>query len=272
LSAIETLCDIIAQRGKASKPSYKSKAGFSALEQARLICDDGKVQSVLCDACDDPHSAAVIFEGGTYGHFCPDAGFVKLAPQRIKATKADVGNLVSALSEVLSCKRRKSTPISGETWRVGGLDTSDGQLAVYFHPVLRDERDAKDLRNALASEMRSQFRLVLTAAGTLAIDGANIALLADVFEVSDADGSLALSMDPRQIVGAQDQSSPGRPSLYKDNLRALILERIAEGKALPGRNAEARALRDIYPEKYPEKTSPSLPTIQKHLTKIRAGS
>ena len=120
--------------------------------------------------------------------------------------------------------------------------------------------------------MRSQFRLVLTASGALAVDGAYIALLADVVEVSDTDGSTVFALNPREIVGVQDQTSPGRPSPYKDNLSALILERIADDTALPGRNAEARAIRDIYPKKYSQETSPSLPTIQKHLTKIRTGS
>ncbi|MFK7878086.1 MAG: hypothetical protein AB8B71_20340 [Paracoccaceae bacterium] len=273
MTAIETLSAIIAQRGKASKATYEFKSGFALLAEAGLVRVQGIVQSMLCDACDGPHDAEVIHENGVYGCYCPDAGFVALDDHSsIRAVVPDTEKLVSELANILSCKRRKSTPVQNDTWRVGALDTSGGDLAIYFHPSLQTEQDVRDVNAALAQEVRAAFRLVLTAQGRLTPAGAKSAQLSDIIELIPHTGTLATFADPITMAGAPRHIKNGRPSDYAAKLTAIFLQRIEAGAALSGRNEEARAVADIYRQKHPDETAPSLPTIKRHLTELRAGS
>ncbi len=272
MSALNTLCNVIAQRCIVSKASCKELEGFGKLIADGLLHDDYVVQSVFCDACDDPHDAEVVYDQGKYGHFCPNFGFVQLSRENLIGIRPDIGKLVESLAEVLDCKRRKASPIHGDTWRIGALDTQAGDLVLYFAPTLNDEMCAKGVAIALTQEMNAAFRLVLTANGTLTVSGSKTALLNEVFELTGEGHTLSLLVDLNLIVGAPSKIRNGRPSPYATKLTNLILTRIADNTARSGRNSEARAIDQLFRAKYSKDQPPSLPTIQRHITKHRTGS
>ncbi len=272
MTAIETLSSIIAQRGKASKSFYHGHAGFDLLAQTGFIRDSGLVQSVPCDACDDPHDAELVFEHDTYGYHCPDVGFVGLTVLSSRAIQPDIGKLVADLADAFDCKKRKSTPVKDETWRIGALETPAGDLALYFHPRLETEHDAHAVEAALLQETRAVFRLIISAVGTLSAPNAKGVQLSEIVEFGGDSGKLASLTDLRTVVGAPQEPSNGRPSPYAVKLSRLILGRIEEGSAIAGRNAEAREIGDIYTAKYPTEKAPSVSTIKRHMTNLLGGS
>lgn len=272
MNALDTLCNIIAQRGIASEKLHKREVGYDLLLARSLLRNNCVVQSVACDACDDPHDAQVVFEDGTYGHYCPDFGFIQLDDFDIKGVQADIAKLVGMLADTLDCKRRKATPIRSDVSRIGALDTPKGDLVLYFTPVLRDETQAQNVMAALGQEVHAAFRLILTAEGALSVAGAKTACLAGVFDLSDRGRTLETIVDPRVIVGAPKEIQNGRPSPYATKLAGLILPRIADGSALTGRNAEARVIGQLFQSKYPSEKQPSVSVIRKQVTKLHGGS
>lgn len=272
MTAVETLSSIIAQGGKASKAFYQRRGGFDLLAGSGFVRCRGVVQSVVCEECNDPHDAEVVFANGSYGIYCPDAGFAELTAQSIEAIQPDIGRLVADLAGVFDCKRRKSTPVHGETWRIGAIDTPAGDLVLYFHPSLQTEQDVRAVEVALLHEVGAMFRLVITAVGKASVLNAKTVQLADIVEVVSGAANLATIADPRTIAGAPKVPNTGRPSPYAEKLSSLILRRIEDGSALPGLNAEARAIGDLYSAKYKAEQVPSFSATKRHITKLRAGS
>lgn len=270
MGGVETLESIVAQRGKASMRYYQCRNGFDLIVGAGLVRVGGVVQSVPCDACDTPHDAEVAFADGTYGIYCSEAGFVPLDVASISAIEPDTQKLVSELASAFDCKRRKSAPIHGKTWRIGAVDTPTGDLALYFHPTLQDDIDVREVQAAFANEVGSAFRLILTAKGTLSASGSKTARLSEMVELASATQAFVPIANPRTIAGAPQAANYGRPSPYADKLASLIGQRANAGHTLNGHNAEARA--QLYRARHPDEPAPSLPTIKRFITKYRTGS
>jgi hypothetical protein len=240
LSAIDVLCEIIAQGGKARAASFCVRRGYSALLDGGYLRETGMVQAICCQDCDDPHDAEVVFDGGQYGILCPDLGFVPLSRGQVAAVVPDLPRLVADLADAFDCKRRKTAPLQGEAWRVGAVETAGGDVTLYFHPRLKSEQDLRDLRSALSREVKSPFRLILTADGGLPFEDAKTAQLCDVVELNCETSALTATVDPGAIVGAPVKRVGGTPNIYGETLTRLIRSRVEYGIALPGRSAGAR--------------------------------
>jgi len=230
------------------------------------------VQAICCQECDDPHDAKVAFDGGRYGVMCPDLGFVPVAREEIAAVVPELSQIVTALADAFGTKRRKTTPLHGETWRIGATTSQGYDVVLYFHPCLTSEHDVFALRAALSRESRSPFRLVLTARGVLPVPEAQVALLTDVIEFEASTGTLIPTSAPSVIVGAPIKRVGGAPNIYGDTLRQLIQSRIEGRAALRGRNEEAKAIESELRKRDPNAKVPSLPTIKRYLSQARGGS
>lgn len=272
MTAVATLAKIIAQRGKSSQAYFQHQIGYDQLVETGFVRVHGIAQSVFCVSCDDPHDAEVVYQSRTYGYYCPEAGFASLDDHNIRAVEPNIAKLVTDLAIVFDCKRRKSTPVNGNTWRIGAIDTPAGDLTLYFHPSLQRESDVGEVRAAFANEINSAFRLIITAIGALPVSGAKTARLTDIVELVDSAGSLAAISAPHTIAGAPLAAKNGRPSTYAGKLSSLISQRSETGEALNGRNEEAKAVAQRYRARHPKETTPSLPTIKRHITLFRAGS
>jgi len=136
VSGIDLLCEIIAQGEKPGAASFNNRPEYSLLLRGGYIRDGGVVQSVVCQDCDDPHDAEVLFEDGKYGYVCPAHGFVSLDRGSVSNIKPDVAKIVSGLADAFGCKRRKTSPVSGTTWRIGVVESLGGDIGLYLHPRL----------------------------------------------------------------------------------------------------------------------------------------
>lgn len=272
MSATSRLCEIIAQGGKVSADIDGVDDGFAALARHGYLRDAGVLASIVCNECDAPHSAPVVYEADGYGHYCPEVGFLTLDIARLAAFLPDVPKLIDRLSEALGCRRRKSSSVYGETWRIGAAQTDAATVMLYFHPTLTTEDDARDLHNALAREARSEWRLVVTAQGALPMAGLAIVQLDDLAEINVTTGALSVIADLGILAGVPRKNPGGRPRAHGDLLGPLIAGRIRDASAVDGINAEAREVRYAFAAKYPDRPVPSDSAIKRYIREARGGS
>lgn len=267
MTVARALAEIIAERGPVCAAAFGFKAELESLSNAGFVDQLGVVQSVHCNDCGTPHDADLHFESGQYGIHCPELGFVPKERSEVAAIKANLKHLVENLASKLECKRNKSTPIHGETWRVGVMQGTVADVTVYFHPVMRDESDLRALNDALARETRARFGIVITATGTLSSPPFQSVLLEDCVAF-DADlGRFIFEVDLPLLAGISVKNTGGRPSPYAQNLTKIILARKNKGETLPGINAEARAIHANYQTLHTTGPVPSLSAIKRAMKK-----
>ncbi len=271
MQPIDLLCEIVSQKGKVAASRYSHAPCFSALLTHGFLERSGMIQSLPCLNCDAPHDADIVYHDGRAGFFCPDTGFVPVSADEIGAVRANVPKIIDGLANAFDCRARKSSPVAGETWRVGKVSREAGDIAIYFHQTMQVERDATDIAAALAQEPGSTYRLILSAAGKLQGAGTVTVSLSDVVEL-DVFGSRFRSVaDLRDLVAAPRKNPGGAPNRYSETLTALIKQRILDSTALDGRNAEARAVLSDFIQSNPRSSPPSLSSVQDYVTKVRAG-
>ena len=179
------------------------------------------------------------------------------------AVRPNIVRLVADLARDLGCKRCKSTPILGETWRIGVIDGSVASVAVYFHPRLRDGHDLKTMQDALTRETRTQFGVVITTAGELSAPLFQTVLLEECLTFDAEVGQFTVDSDLPMIAGVPVKNTGGRPSPYAENLARIISMRKVSGKTLPGVNEEARAILEDYQTLYEGEQTPSESAIKR---------
>lgn len=192
------------------------------------------------------HDAEIVHEAGRYGYFCPDLGFVSVERDAISGLRPNLSGIVSSLANAFGCRRRKSAPLQGTTWRIGTVPSEGGDITLYFHPCLSDEQDALEVSAALSRDVRTAFRVILTAEGTLPLPYAKTALLKDVVDLASDLSEFSPLVDPRDIAGAPRRSSGGAPNRFQDLLAQILQSRVNDCIALEGRNAEAKAVREQF--------------------------
>ena len=267
MNAARVLAEIVAQRGTVCAAAFGPNAELESLSDTGFIDQLGVVQTVLCNECEIPHDAELRFEAGQYGICCPDLGFIPKERSEVAAIKANVHHLVENLASELECKRSKSTPVHGDTWRIGVMPGTVADVAVYFHPVLRDGSDLMALKDALTRETRTQFGIVITAAGSLSSPPFQSVLLEDCVAFDSELERFTVELDLPLFAGVPVKKKGGRPSPYAHNLTKIILARRNSGQMLPGINAEARAILSDYQTIHENGPVPSLSAIKQAMKK-----
>lgn len=148
MDAAEIFVTLITQRGGVRAIEYSKHSAYNHLIQAGLIEETGVISSLVCDECDAPHDATIVYEQEHYGYYCPDLGFVPKARSELITVKANIQKFVSNLAEHLEAKRRKTTPIAGDIWRVGVLSSFKSDLTVYFLPYFARCRGLRGLQGS----------------------------------------------------------------------------------------------------------------------------
>ncbi|MEL6933839.1 MAG: hypothetical protein AAFO17_12235 [Pseudomonadota bacterium] len=271
MTAIDLLCEIIAQGTKVAAAHYAQRSGFALLLDQGLLKPAGTVQSITCLNCETMHDAEIVFNEGEEGFYCPALGFVPVTPEDIAAVQPDLQLIVCRIADAIESRARKSTPIAGETWRIGRVNTEAGDIAIYLHPSIRSGQDAKRLTAALINEAGARFRLVLSAQITLAVPGCQTVPLSEAMELNTSGPLFRSECDLCDLVGAPRKKTGGAPNLYGDLLTILIKDRTAKEIAMKGRNAEARAVLSDFKQKNPHLKPPSLSSVQDYVSKFRAG-
>lgn len=270
MEAVNLLATLLAQRGRVMVSQYSTLPAYAQLLEAGLIEETGVVPSIICDECDQPHDAAVVYEASQYGYYCPDLGFMPKARAELIAAQPNLGAVAAEIADHLNCKRRKSTPLNADTWRIGAIDTPAGDVVLYIKPTMQDAQDIREFEAALAGEIKSSFGIALTSKGTLRLPPYTTVPLQDV--LSFETGELTIIADLAAVAGVPEVRTGGRPNNFRNPLNELIAMRERNGQALQGRNEEAKALLAEFKTQFPNKKSPSLPTVGRYVSAARRGS
>ncbi len=271
MNQIELFSSVLAQRGRVRSGAYSTSPAYDHLIKAGLIEEAGIVSSVICDECEYPHDAKIIHEGSQYGYYCPDLGFLSQSRADLIAVEPNLCAFIGQIADALTCKRRKSSPIGKETWRIGAVDSPAGDVALYLHPTLQDAQDMRDFQAALAGEVKSTFGVILTSQGTLTAPPFVTIQLEDVLSFEPMAGKLIVTADLRTVAGVPEQRTGGRPNDYRKLLSDLFTLRANEGRILRGRNEEAKALQAEFQVRFPDIKCPSLSTVKKYVSEMRRG-
>lgn len=262
------LADIISQNAPVAAAPLQSLVAYQKLIDDGYIEETGVVQSILCDDCNQPHDAALVFETDQYGIHCHELGFIVKERRELVAVKPNLKRLVESLADSMGCKRKKSTPIHNETWRIGVVSGPSADVAMYFQPTMRDFADLRSLETALAREARLHFGVVLTAEGEMTRPPFKTLCIEDCLMFNEETGVFAFDVDLLTVVGAPETRKGGRPSPYRITLAKIIADRRNSGAAISGTNAEARAIQDIFNSSNQNDLRPSLSTIKRVIAEI----
>lgn len=249
---------------------YSPIPAYAQLFEAGLIEETGVVPSIICNECDQPHDAPVIYEAPQYGYCCHELGFMPTDRTELIAVQPNLGAVTAQIADHLNCKRRKSAPVKDAVWRIGAIDTPSGDVSLYLVPTMQDSEDVADFEAALLGEIKSSFGIVLTSKGTLRLPPYTTVPLQDVLSIES--GELTVVADLKTVAGVPEVRTTGRPSTFKKPLNELIARRENMGLALEGRNAEAKALQAEFKAQYPNITCPSLPTVKRYVSDASRGS
>ena len=266
MNAASLLCEIIGQAGKVAAQAYRDDARYGVLLDAGLIQRDGVVHSVLCENCDVPHDAEIVFEGESNGHFCPELGFVPVERADLVAVRPNLGALVEHLHAAFECPQGGISQLGPKTWRVGLVDTPGGRAVIYFHTYLQNDDDLVSLGNALRAEIRRDYALVVTAAGHLPYRDSVTYTLDQMVKLDLGTPRLRKTVSVAEAVGAPRKNPGGRPRQQRDQLARIIETRRSNGTALDGLNEEARAIARVFQENGANGKPPSFSTIKRELS------
>ena len=136
MNALDLLATLFAQRGRIRSVEYSSLPAYDQLLKAGLLEETGVVSSIMCHGYDQPHDAKIVYEGKQYGYFCPDFGFIPKKRSELIATQPDLSVLAAQIADHLNCKRRKLTPLEGNSWRIGAIDSPAGDVVLYLKPTM----------------------------------------------------------------------------------------------------------------------------------------
>ncbi|MDF1679026.1 hypothetical protein [Ponticaulis sp.] len=273
MDAVAIFAQLVSQREKVLARSYSHHAAFHDLIKAGLIEETGVVSSIICDECDQPHESAITYQDSQYGYFCYDLGFIKLSRAEIVSVKPNIKTFVAQIAGRENCKRRKPTPLEGETWRIGGLETAGGDVTIFFQPRMVDVKDVRSFESSLKRDVRTSLGIILTSAGVLSVPPYITTSIQDVLNFDLKTGCFFFDVEPSSIAGVSETRTGGRPNEYKETLTILFHERAADGRSLSGRNQEADAILDEYNDRFPEeKKTPHKSIVRKFVTDVRSGS
>lgn len=271
MDAINLFCSLLAQRGRVNSAEYSSFPAYHDLIKAKLIEEIGVVSCMICNECERPHDAKIVYEGSQYGHYCPELGFVSKTRSELVAVQPNLSAFVSQVADALDCKRRKSSPLDQNTWRIGAIESTTGDVVLYLHPTLHSAQDIKNVQSALANEVKSTFGVILTSQGALNAPPFVTAQLDDILSFDLKVGKFTVVADIHAIAGVRKSPTGGRPNEYRKPLSDLVELRAKHGNTLKGRNAEAKALRLEFMAQFPNRKTPSLSVVKDYVSKFRSG-
>lgn len=281
MTAVATLSRLLL-RHRCSMPRVELGSGgdIALLIRLGLAAVEQSGSTVLCNACDFDHAAAVVMHpvSGQIGWSCPEVGFVPAEEANLELVRAKPDQLVALLADALGCRRRRGSPLIENTlWRVGAFDFEEQDITVYLALDLSDAAKADEVASALLLEAGLRRGLILTPGLSgnpgFSISRCAIAALADLVDL-DANGLIAEHRHAAALAGVQERQMGGRPPHpRKAAAEALIRERQTSGEASETIRAEAKAVAKIMGEGAPGPTTLSalIREVRSAATRLTSG-
>lgn len=242
---------------------------LSSLADLEILQNRQSGSTVLCNACDFPHSVKVGIDPITdkLGWRCPDSGFVEAGADQLKKVQLLPGTLVDRIADALQCTRRRNVPlVENLLWKVGWYEFSAHDVNVYLASSIRGAEDASAIAGALRAEAGLRNGLVITPdiSGTagLTIAGCRFAEIGDVISIKGG----RLSCDQSCVAGFAGVVVKADPGRSKHRMRGEVADMIKEfykgGQVFRSTNSAVLAIQEAMKIRYPEKKPPGRSVIE----------
>ena len=281
VEALDLLCEIVESgeiRFAASAFEGRASA-VSVLTRGEILTPDGVVSSVVCDACDEVHEAALEYfpERECHGWYCPNVGRIEADAGAVLALSFSVERIVrrlcEAFGEAFGPHRWRSRHINGtRSWIVATFKIGAADTTVVLASGMRETSAAQALHSALAGLPQNDAGLLLLTDDHELLPPApkrfrSLPLQAAVQLLENGSFEVDARLVRRTIGAAMSDTlgRAGRPSLEQQIWH--ILDAIG---ADPDGQRLAAAVRKAWPEHFPDEQLPSKTTLNKHASAWRA--
>lgn len=280
---LELLCAIIEEGTRRIEArAYGGRVAVEPLIAGGHLVDDGPVRSVVCDACDDIHTALVERDHATgrWRSRCPTAGVVPLEDEDVAALVVSVECLADALAEAVGRRRPRQPPLAGgRVWQLGDFTIGATEATGILVCRTSDAESVALVSDALRSMNPAAIAIAFS---TGAAPGDAVALPAgfrcvSLSEVARLDRTGRLTVDVGrfgrfvQRSHAERKTAGGRPP-FRDGVTKVRRELAERGLRFSSQGAEAKAVRQHWSEVFPDRQPPSTQTVERYIRKERQRS
>lgn len=245
---------------------------LSILSDLGIVKDRQESATVLCDACDFPHSVTIGIDPITdkLGWRCPDAGFVEAQADQLKKVRLSPDVLAAQIASTLQCGRRKDAPlIENLLWNIGWYEFHADDVNVYLASRIRDAEDASAIARALQAESSLRNGLVITSyisgVAGLTIAGCRFAKLGDVIGIK-GDGLSCDQSCVAKFAGVAVKNGPGRQrhEMRKD-VSIVIRELYDERRVFRSKRKAGEAVQEHIKKKFPKIRVPGRNVVEEEI-------
>lgn len=266
--ALDLLCKLLStSTTELAVADYSTNSDYDTLLRLGFIEDNLVLSAVVCDECDDAHSAAIQFcqERQAYGWDCYDHGFIAKTRADLLGFRINVDNVVKCLAEALNSDPRHRRRVRENISFVGRFYFAERDISIYLltSPVI----DHSEVARAVASEPRHDTKLLLSSTlddvPGLNIDGATFARLDKAIRLDPRDGIVTERNRLANLAGVESTRPLGR---MRHPQRAEIAEIIREfrhdGKTFRSKRAASTAIEKAMNARFPDSKAPGRTVIE----------
>ena len=216
-------------------------ASVAVLIAGGLLVSDGVLDTVICDACNEPHLAEVTFDTSRdcRGWHCPEAGFVKATPEEIAALAFSTGRVAAALADAFAVAfgRGRGRPRQLEetaAWFIGTWPISGRWTTVVMVRPPPNMADARRVSAALSALPTAEAGLVLHVDSASTFEPPPPFLAASFETYVLFDDGRHLHVDAKSVTALLARAvalhvSPGRPTIV-DKVHGILDALLARGR------------------------------------------
>jgi hypothetical protein len=141
------------------------RTALASLSDLGALIHIGNSDSVLCLACDRPHSVGVEYAGaGLYRAYCPDSGYQQVRPEMLRRLVVDeswiASNLASAVG--LNFRRDQSRGLNPAVARVGRAKFGPYACELFFGRCLANKSRFEEAKRAISGATGKAPAVLLT--------------------------------------------------------------------------------------------------------------
>ncbi len=273
---LELLCALLSKpETDLAVADYCKHRDYESLIHLGFINDNLVQSAVVCDECDEGHSAAVRFccERSAYGWDCHEHGFIEKSRSDLLAFRIDAETVAKHIAQALNGPPRNAVRVDGGIYFVGRFYFAENDISIYL--LTTTQLNSQSIARFIAAEPRHDRKLLLSPTMDdvpgMNIDGATLLRLDKAIKVHEQNGIVVKLRNLARLAGIESKKQVGRPSEVRADLFDLLREREAAGKSISTIKGEMHEIQKIWAENGITENIPSHDTLRRGIRKYREG-
>ena len=271
---LKLLCALLSKpETELAVADYCKHPDYDPLIQLGFINDNLVLSAVVCDECDEGHSAAVRFccERSAYGWDCHEHGFIEKSRSDLLAFRIDAETVAKHIAEALNGSLRNAIRADGGIYFVGRFCFAENDISIYL--LTTAHLNVQSIARFIAAEPRHDRKILLSPilddVPGMNIDGAKFLRLDKAMEIHPQNGIVVELRNLARLAGIDSKKSVGRPSENRVQILALLQERETTGASISTINGEMQEIQRIWIDRGISENVPSEATIKRRIREHR---